>query len=91
MLWNEIRNKYPNQWLVAEAVSAHTSPEGKRVLDDLRIANYCKTGTEAFNMYRKNHKENPEREYYYLHTSRGELDIVEEQWLGIRSPVEHNV
>jgi hypothetical protein len=25
-----------------------------------------------------------EREFYFVHTSREELDIVERQWLGIR-------
>ena len=36
MKWNEVRQHYPHQWLLLEAVEAHSSA-GKRVLDELAV------------------------------------------------------
>jgi hypothetical protein len=34
--WEEIRQQFPRQWLLVEAIAAHSS-EGKRVLDDIAV------------------------------------------------------
>ena len=87
MTWNEIRALYPDQWLVVEALGAQTTLDGKRVIRDLEFVEKCESGTAAFQAYRRHHLENLGHEYYYFHTSRIELDIIEERWLGIRIPV----
>jgi hypothetical protein len=87
MTWDEIRIHYPNQWIVAEATLAYTNEAGERIVRDLLIAEICENGSSAFQAYRKHHSSNPEREFFYLHTSRKELGIIEERWLGIRIPV----
>jgi hypothetical protein len=84
MHWKNVRETYPNQWLVVEAVKAHSS-KSKRVLDKIAVMETCIDGVTAMDKYRKLHKQFPEREFYFVHTSRKQLIIQERQWLGIRS------
>jgi hypothetical protein len=44
----------------------------------------CSDGSAAFQCYRRLHQQFPQREFYFLHTSREALDIRESRWLGIR-------
>jgi len=83
MRWINIRKNYPNQWLVIEAVKAH-SVKSRRVLDKISVVETCFDGMVAMQKYRKLHKQHPERELYFVHTSRKQLSIQERQWLGIR-------
>lgn len=84
MRWSEIRNAYPNQWLIMKALEAHTTPDNRRHLDRLAVIELCSDGREAMQSYRRLHQQHPSREFYFVHTSREELDIREQQWLGIR-------
>ena len=84
MHWTDIRKTYPNQWLVIEALQAHSDKEHRRLLDTIAVMEVCLDGDAAMKRYRKFHQEHPEREYYFVHTSREQLDILERQWLGIR-------
>lgn len=84
MQWSEIRAAYPDQWLVIEALQAHTTPDNKRLLDKIAVIEHCFDGSSAFSSYRRIHQHHPAREFYFVHTSREELDIREQQWLGIR-------
>jgi hypothetical protein len=83
MRWSTIRKAYINQWLVIEALQAH-SKEGQRLLDKIAVVETCSDGSAAFQRYRKLHQQHPEREFYYVHTRRTQLNILERQWLGIR-------
>jgi len=83
MRWEKVREAYPNQWLIIEAVKAHSEAD-RRILDEIAIVETCADGTAALQAYRQLRQAAPEREYYYVHTSRAELDIRERQWLGIR-------
>ena len=84
MLWSEVRRTYPDQWLVVEALEARTTPDSQRQLDRLAVVDICSDGTAAMQLYRSLHQQYPHREFYFLHTSRAEPDIVERQWLGFR-------
>jgi hypothetical protein len=84
MLWSEIRKAYPDQWLIVEAIEARTTINNQRQLEKLTIIEQCADGKEAFRNYRHLHQQFPQREFYFLHTSREEPDIHEQQWLGIR-------
>jgi hypothetical protein len=86
MRWSEIRNTYPDQWLVIEALEAHTSVDAERLLDRLAVIETCADGHSAMQRYRQLHQEYPQREFYFVHTSREELNIRERYWLGIRRP-----
>lgn len=84
MDWSQICKTYPNQWLIIEALKAHTTPDSQRVLDRLAVIETCPDGHTAMQRYRLLHQEFPQREFYFVHTSRSKLDIRERQWHGIR-------
>jgi len=84
MKWSEIRNTYPDQWLVVEALEAHTKADNRRHIERFAVIEPCADGSSAMQAYRRLHQEYPEREFYFVHTSREELDIRERNWLGIR-------
>jgi hypothetical protein len=84
MQWFEIRAAYPSEWLVIEAKQAHTTSDHQRFLDKIAVVERCADGTSAMQSYRRLHQYYPGREFYFVHTSREELDIREQQWLGIR-------
>jgi len=83
MQWTEVRSAYPEQWLVIEALEAH-SQEDRRLLDRIAVVETCRDGAVAFERYRSLHQQYPGRELYYVHTRRQELQIKERHWLGIR-------
>jgi hypothetical protein len=83
MNWQKIREHYPQQWILTEAIKAR-SEGGKRILEQISVINAFKDSLSAMNDYRKLKKEAPEREMFVLHTDRREPDISERRWLGIR-------
>lgn len=83
MNWEQIRQTYPNRWLIVEALEAH-STLNQRVLDQLVVVEECVDGTEAFQRYQVLHTQSPAREWYFVHTAREQLQVHERQWLGIR-------
>jgi hypothetical protein len=87
MHWPEICVTYPDQWLIVEALEAHTTPDSRRHLYRLAVVEQCGDGSDAMQSYRSLHQRFPQRELYFVHTSRQELDIEERQWLGIRGLV----
>lgn len=84
MEWAEVRQVYPNQWLVVESLDAFTTLEKRRQVTKLSVIEVCSGGSDAFARYRQIHQKDPEREIYFVHTSRETLEIYEQQWLGIR-------
>jgi hypothetical protein len=84
MIWSEIRKAYPHQWLIVEALEAHTTAENRRILDRLAVLETCADGSEAMQRYRVLHRQYPLREFYFVHTDREELEIYEQQWLGVK-------
>jgi len=99
MRWSDIRKAYPDQWLIIEALQAHTE-NNRRMLDNIAVTETCKDGASAMRSYRRLHRQYPSREFYFVHTNRQELQIKERRWAGIRSnyaahpkgrsPVHHN-
>lgn len=85
MHWQEVKQVYPKQWLIIEALQAHTEADKHRHVDDLAVIEPCVDAKNALQKYRLLHQLYPEREFYFVHTSREALDIEERQWLGIRN------
>jgi hypothetical protein len=83
MQWEELRKHYPHQWLLVEALTAH-SEDNKRILERLGVLGTYPDSPTAMKAYAQLHREAPARELYVLHTSRETLDITERRWLGIR-------
>ena len=83
MIWSEVRQAYPNRWLIIEAVEAHTAAE-RRILDKIAVMEACGDNAEVMQAYERWHQAYPQREFHFAHTGREELDIRERRWLGIR-------
>ena len=84
MTWADIRQQFPHQWLVVEALQAR-SELGKRHLEEIAVVGACQDGETALRAYLKLHRDAPERELYVLHSDREKLDIAERAWLGLRT------
>ena len=76
MTWIDIRQRYPHQWLLVEALLAH-SKAGKRQVDELAVVNVFTDGEAALRSYLKLHRAAPARELYVVHSNREELEIIE--------------
>jgi hypothetical protein len=83
MTWQEIRKKYPQTWLLVEAIKAQTVGD-KRIVEELSVIDTFGDGNVAMKAYSELHKVAPQREMLVLHTDRQELDITVRHWLGIR-------
>lgn len=87
MQWSEVRETYPEQWLVIEALEARTEND-HRLLERIAVVETCPDGPDAMQSYRQLHRQYPTREFYFVHTGRETLDIRERQWLGVRRGYE---
>jgi len=83
MNWEEIRKLYPQQWLLVEAIKAH-SESSQRILEQLQVLQSFADSPSAMKQYSQIHRQQPQRELYVLHTDRTELNITERRWIGIR-------
>lgn len=83
MKWEEVRKTYPDKWVVFEAIGAH-SDNNYRIVDDIAVIDYFTDSMEAFHRHAELHKQKPNRELYFFHTSRKRLDIEEVKWTGLR-------
>ena len=83
MNWEEVRARYPNEWLVVEALDAHSDGR-RRILDRITVVEVCPDGAAAFGRYRELHAAHSDREIYFVHTGNRELEIDERPWVGIR-------
>lgn len=87
MEWQEVRKHFPHQWLLIEAIKAH-SEGGKRFFDDIAVVDTFEDSTTALRRFSNIHRERPDREYFVLHTDKENLDIKEIRWVGIRPAYE---
>lgn len=55
MQWSQVRTAYPDQWLVVEALEAHTQ-ERQRILDRIAVIETCSDGKAAMTCYRQLHR-----------------------------------
>ena len=85
MQWSDVRQAYPNEWLIIEALEAETEAAHQRNLKRIAVIERCPDAGAAMQSYRRLHQQYPFREFYYVHTSREALDIRERAWVGIRS------
>jgi hypothetical protein len=83
MNWETLRNHFPDQWVLFEAIEAH-SDNGRRIVDRISVINNYDVSKEALEEYKVIHMKEPYRELYVAHTSKTELEIIERKWLGVR-------
>lgn len=83
MLWEEVKKAYPDKWVVFEAIEAH-SENNFRIVDEIAVIDSFDNSMDAFRRHSELHKQKPNRELYFFHTSRKSLDIREKKWAGLR-------
>ena len=83
MKWQQVREQYPDRWLLLEAIRAHSEAD-KRVVEEVSVVGFYADSVAAMRGYAQLHRQAPERELYVFHTARETLDITERRWVGIR-------
>lgn len=53
MRWDNVREKYPNIWVLIEAIDAE-SKDGERILNKISVLNYFETSEQASREYSEN-------------------------------------
>ncbi|SDI48139.1 hypothetical protein [Natribacillus halophilus] len=84
MRWQEVKKRFPNEWVVLEVIKAH-SENGYRYIEDVVIIDRFENSLEAMERYEELRKDQPQREYCFFHTSRQNL-VARERYAGIRGP-----
>src|SRR5688572_5199872 len=87
MKWNEIRDHFPHQWLIIEAIEAH-SENSHRILECISVVKAFPNAEDSvpvIDCYRELQLKYPNRELYFIHTDREEIVIVERNRYGYRS------
>lgn len=83
MRWPEVRAAHPDRWLVIEALEARTVGN-RRIFDRIAVIDTCPDGRTTMKRCGELHRQHPEREFCFVHTTNAELDIEERRWIGIR-------
>lgn len=84
MKWEDVRQAFPAQWILIEAIQAHTNKQSERVLEEIVPLKKFSNSPDAMRVYQDIHRDEPNRELYVLHTSRKKPNIIEKKWVGVR-------
>jgi len=77
MKWEDVRQAFPNQWVLIEAVQAYTNEKSERILEEVTPLKLFSNSPDAMKAYQELHRKDPKRELYVLHTNRKEPNIIE--------------
>ncbi|MCH1626748.1 hypothetical protein [Fredinandcohnia quinoae] len=83
MKWEQVRDQYPEQWVLVEAISAY-SENSTRYIDELSVISNFPDSTLAWKEYKKLHLVEPTREYYIFHTDHKTIEVKEQTFIGVR-------
>jgi len=83
MKWSEICSRYPSRFVLVEAKEAVSKNRLRRIEEMILVEEYDDP-MKAWEGYKLHHKEKPERELYVFHTSKQEIEVIEEYFTGIR-------
>ncbi|MEK4607413.1 hypothetical protein NSS88_10415 [Geobacillus sp. FSL W8-1251] len=81
-----VNSYYPNQFVLVEAISA-CSQNGKRIIKEMAVIDRYHSVSDAWNGYKQQHKTFPEKELYIFHTSKEQIEVEEQYFIGIRGRV----
>jgi len=82
MRWEEVRERFPDEWVVLEATKAY-SKDGDRFIEEVVVIDKFDDSREAMRRCSELHRLNPPREYCFFHTSRPAL-VARERYVGVR-------
>jgi len=84
MKWEDVRQAFPEQWILIEAIQAHTNKKSERILEEIVPLERFSSSPDAMRVYQEIHRDEPNRELYVLHTSRKRPNIIEKKCVGVR-------
>ncbi|MCC3359020.1 hypothetical protein [Bacillus sp. REN16] len=85
--WEKIREQYPEQWVLVEAISAF-SKNSTRYFEELSVISNFPESTIAWKEYKKLHLNDPSREYYIFHTDHETIEVKEQKFIGVRRRIQ---
>jgi hypothetical protein len=77
--WEQIRENYPEQWVLVEAIFAY-SKNSIRYFEELSFISNFPDSTLAWKEYKKLHLADPSREYYIFHTDHETIEVKEQKF-----------
>lgn len=83
MKWEQVREQYPEQWVLVEAISAY-SENSIRFLEEVAVISNFPDSTLAWKEYKKLHLADRTREYYIFHTDNKTIEVKEQNFIGVR-------
>ncbi|MBB6635909.1 hypothetical protein [Cohnella thailandensis] len=83
MKWTEIAERHPDRLVLVEAIKANSNNRVRK-LEDMAVIRDYDNPQEAWNSYKEFRKLYPSRELYIFHTSRSDVETVEEFFTGVR-------
>lgn len=86
MKWEDITGLHPDRFVLVEAIKASSSNR-LRQLEDLAVIQDYDNPQEAWSGYKTFHNLYPTRELYVFHTSRSDIEVVEEFFSGVRQQI----
>lgn len=86
MKWEQVREQYPEQWVLVEAISAF-SESNIRSLDEVAVISSFSDSTHAWKEYKKLHLADRSREYYIFHTDHKKIEVKEQKFMGVRRQI----
>lgn len=84
MKWPTIREQYPNNWVLVEALNA-MSLSDKRIIEEMSVISNFPDSRQAWKDYKSKHLTNPERELYIFFTGNESIEVHEQSFMGYRS------
>lgn len=85
--WEQVREQYPEQWVLVEAVSAY-SENSTRYLEEISVISSFSESTFAWKEYKRLHLAEPSREYYIFHTDHEKIEVKEQKFIGVRRRIQ---
>lgn len=83
MKWKEIAELHPSRFVLVEAIKASSNNQFRQ-LEEMAVIQDYDNPQEAWSGYKRLHKLYPAHELYVFHTSRTDIEIVEEFFSGVR-------
>ncbi|MFW5438673.1 hypothetical protein [Paenibacillus apiarius] len=83
MKWVNIRDIYPDRWVLVEALAAHSNNH-KRTIQEMSVISQYDNPKHAWASYKKLHLSEPTRELYVFYTGNEFIEVIEQPFTGIR-------
>ncbi|WP_234028484.1 hypothetical protein [Lentibacillus sp. Marseille-P4043] len=77
MRWSKVRENVPNRIVIVEAFNT-TSENKVRTINEMAVISDFYENMDAWRVYKKIHKQNPEKGLYIFHTSNENAEVIEQ-------------